>query len=116
NAMINYEFWLLIFVLFGFGLIGFLDDFIKIAFKRNLGLTSKQKLIGQLLVAVIFFIVLKINNFSTTVHIPGTDINGDLGWFYGLFVVFMIVGSSNAVNLTDGLDGLLAGTATVSFG
>ncbi len=116
NEVMTYEYWLLIFILLAYGLLGFLDDFIKIAFKRNLGLTSKQKLLGQLLVAIIFFIVLKMNDFPTTVQILGTDLQWEFGWFYSLFVIFMIVGSSNAVNLTDGLDGLLAGTATISFG
>src|SRR5690625_3310978 len=55
NGAISYETWLLVFVLFGYGLIGFLDDFIKVALKRNLGLTSKQKMAGQLIIAVIFY-------------------------------------------------------------
>lgn len=113
---IGYEFWLLLFALVGYGLIGFLDDFIKIALKRNLGLTSKQKLFGQLLVGVVFYVVLHMNNFPTYVQIPGTDMKWELGWLYPLLVIFIMVGSSNAVNLTDGLDGLLAGTAAVAFG
>ena len=113
---IGYEFWLLLFVLLGYGLLGFLDDFIKVALKRNLGLTSKQKLLGQLVIAIIFYITLHMNDFPTYIQLPGTDIVWELGWAYGILVVFMLVGSSNAVNLTDGLDGLLAGTATVAFG
>src|SRR5699024_6006180 len=100
---VDYTFWLLLFVTFGYGLIGFLDDFIIIAFKRNLGLTSKQKLLGQIVIAVVFFITLKMNDFPTTIHIPGTELQWDLGWFYGLLIIFMLVGASNAVNLTDGL-------------
>lgn len=113
---IGYELWLLLFVLLGFGLLGFLDDFIKVALKRNLGLTSKQKLIGQLLIAIVFYIILRINNFSTYIQVPGTNIQWELGWVYAILVVFMLVGASNAVNLTDGLDGLLAGTAAIAFG
>lgn len=113
---VDFEFWLLLFVLLGYGLLGFLDDFIKVALKRNLGLTSKQKLVGQLLIAIIFYVTLRWNDFPTYVKIPGTDIVWELGWAYALLVIFMLVGSSNAVNLTDGLDGLLAGTATVAFG
>lgn len=112
----HYSFWLLLFVLIGYGLLGFLDDFIKIALKRNLGLTSKQKMAGQLLIAIIFYIVLYMNDFPTYISIPGTTIEWELGWLYGILVVFMLVGASNAVNLTDGLDGLLAGTAVVAFG
>ncbi len=113
---IDYQFWLLLFALIGYGLIGFLDDFIKIALKRNLGLTSRQKLVGQIVVAVIFYMLLYVNDFPTTVQIPGTAIEWELGILYPLLVIFMMVGSSNAVNLTDGLDGLLAGTAAVAFG
>jgi len=113
---IGYEILLLLFVLVGFALIGFLDDFIKIVQKRNLGLTSLQKLIGQILIAIIFFLLLKSNQFDTTLSIPGTNIEWELGWGYALLVVFMLVGSSNATNLTDGLDGLLSGTASIAFG
>lgn len=113
----EYSFWLLLFVLLGYGLLGFLDDFIKIALKRNLGLTSKQKMAGQLIIALIFCVILYVNDFPTYIALPGTEHAFELGWlFYGLLVIFMLVGSSNAVNLTDGLDGLLAGTAVVAFG
>ncbi|CAM4042555.1 phospho-N-acetylmuramoyl-pentapeptide-transferase [Lederbergia lenta] len=108
--------YLLLFVLLGYGLLGFLDDFIKIAMKRNLGLTSKQKLIGQIIIAVVFYVVLKINGFSTIISIPLTDFSIDLGWGYALFIIFWLVGFSNATNLTDGLDGLLSGTAAIAFG
>lgn len=116
NQPIGFEFYLLLIALIGYGLIGFLDDFIKVALKRNLGLTSRQKMIGQVLIALIFYIILRIYDFSTVISIPGTSIEFDLGWGYALLVIFMLVGSSNAVNLTDGLDGLLAGTATIAFG
>ncbi|HLR43450.1 MAG TPA: phospho-N-acetylmuramoyl-pentapeptide-transferase [Pseudogracilibacillus sp.] len=116
DVPVTYEFWLLIFVVVGYGLLGFLDDFIIIAMKRNLGLTSKQKLLGQVVIAIIFYITLKMNDFPTTIGIPGTTIEWELGFFYAILIVFMLVGSSNAVNLTDGLDGLLAGTASIAFG
>ncbi|UAL54158.1 phospho-N-acetylmuramoyl-pentapeptide-transferase [Metabacillus dongyingensis] len=110
------EMYLLLFVMFGYGLLGFLDDFIKVVMKRNLGLTSKQKLIGQIIIAVIFYIVFKQYGFSSEIRIPGTDFSFDLGWAYVILIIFMLVGGSNAVNLTDGLDGLLSGTAAVAFG
>ncbi|WLV25682.1 phospho-N-acetylmuramoyl-pentapeptide-transferase [Aciduricibacillus chroicocephali] len=116
SAPIGYELWLLIFVLAGYGLLGFLDDFIKVAMKRNLGLTSKQKMFGQIVIALIFYFVLRMNDFPTYIQIPGTSIQFDLGWGYAILVLFMLVGASNAVNLTDGLDGLLAGTAAIAFG
>jgi phospho-N-acetylmuramoyl-pentapeptide-transferase len=110
------EMILLLFVTIGYGLLGFLDDFIKVVMKRNLGLTSKQKLFGQLVIAAIFFYVLTKSGFSTEVSIPGTDLSLQLGSFYVVLIIFMLVGGSNAVNLTDGLDGLLAGTAAIAFG
>ncbi len=110
------EFYLLLLVTLGYGLIGFLDDFIKIYFKRNLGLTAKQKLFSQLVIALIFYYFLYQNNHSTAVFIPGTSYGFDLEWFYFPLILIMLVGASNAVNLTDGLDGLLSGTAAIAFG
>lgn len=108
--------YLLLFVTIGFGLLGFLDDFIKVVMKRNLGLTSKQKLLGQIIISVIFYFIFNQNDFSTEVSIPLTNFSIDLGWGYVLFIIFWLVGFSNAVNLTDGLDGLLSGTAAIAFG
>ncbi|MGG3574407.1 phospho-N-acetylmuramoyl-pentapeptide-transferase [Bacillus gobiensis] len=113
---IGLEVYLLLFVTLGYGLLGFLDDYIKVVMKRNLGLTSKQKLLGQVIIAVIFYIFLLQMDVSTALRIPGTDFEFDLGWAYILLILFMLVGGSNAVNLTDGLDGLLSGTAAIAFG
>ncbi|WP_210469482.1 phospho-N-acetylmuramoyl-pentapeptide-transferase [Sporosarcina sp. 6E9] len=105
----------LLLILVGFGLIGFLDDFIIVVLKRNLGLTSLQKLIGQIIVAIIAFFLLQMGPFETTVAIPFTAINIDLGIMYIAFLIFWLVGFSNAVNITDGLDGLVAGCSAISF-
>ncbi|MBE3568675.1 MAG: phospho-N-acetylmuramoyl-pentapeptide-transferase [Bacillales bacterium] len=112
----NVETYLLLFVTVGFGLLGFLDDFIKVVMKRNLGLTSKQKLLGQIIISVIFYLFYKQHHYSTELAIPFTDISIHLGWLYVLFVIFWLVGFSNAVNLTDGLDGLVSGTCAIAFG
>lgn len=108
--------YLLLLVTIGFGLLGFLDDFIKVALKRNLGLTSRQKLLGQIIISVIFYLVYKQNGFPTEISLPISGYSIDLGWFFVFFIVFWQVGFSNAVNLTDGLDGLLSGTAAIAFG
>lgn len=109
--------FLLLFVTIGFGILGFLDDFIKVVMKRNLGLTSLQKLIGQIVIAVIFYLVYRgTADFTPEIAIPGTDIALNVGWFYVVIVIFWQVGFSNAVNLTDGLDGLVSGTGAIAFG
>jgi phospho-N-acetylmuramoyl-pentapeptide-transferase len=108
--------FLLLFVTLGFGLLGFLDDFIKVVLKRNLGLTSRQKLLGQIIISAVFYMIYKQNNFSTDIRLPFTDYSIDLGWFFVFFIIFWLVGFSNAVNLTDGLDGLVSGTAAIAFG
>ncbi|MDQ0227074.1 phospho-N-acetylmuramoyl-pentapeptide-transferase [Bacillus sp. 7586-K] len=115
-SQLGVEMYLLLFVTVGYGLLGFLDDFIKVVMKRNLGLTSRQKLLGQVIIAVIFYLVFTQYGFQTTISIPGTELSIDLGWGYVVLVIFMLVGGSNAVNLTDGLDGLLSGTAAIAFG
>ena len=104
-----------LFLTLGNGLIGFADDSIKAVKKRNLGLTAKQKLAGQAVISVIFCIALKVfADMPTTVWIPFTDITVDLGMAYYLFVFLIIVGETNAVNLTDGLDGLAAGSSAIT--
>ncbi|MEH7118691.1 phospho-N-acetylmuramoyl-pentapeptide-transferase, partial [Neobacillus vireti] len=108
--------FLLLFVTFGFGLLGFLDDFIKVVLKRNLGLTSRQKLLGQIIISVIFYLIYKHTGQSTEIKFPFGDFSIDLGWGYVLLIIFWLVGFSNAVNLTDGLDGLVSGTAAIAFG
>jgi phospho-N-acetylmuramoyl-pentapeptide-transferase len=110
------EYWALLTACLGFGLVGFLDDYIKIVFKRSLGLTAKQKLFGQLLFSAIFCYFLYRMDHSTIVSVPGTNWSIDLGWSYYLLVVIMFLGSTNAVNFTDGLDGLLSGTSALAFG
>ncbi|PEJ60324.1 MULTISPECIES: phospho-N-acetylmuramoyl-pentapeptide-transferase [unclassified Bacillus (in: firmicutes)] len=108
--------YVLLFVTICFGVIGFLDDYIKVVKKRNLGLTSKQKFICQVIVSIIVFFAIRAMGVSTSISIPGTNYSFDLGFIYVLLIIFMLVGTSNAVNLTDGLDGLVSGTAAIAFG
>lgn len=103
-----------LFILVLYGALGFIDDFIKIFKKRNMGLTSLQKLIGQIVGGVIFYIVLVMEGTSNTLNLFGLEL--PLSYLYGVFIVVWLVGFSNAVNLTDGIDGLVSGLGTISFG
>ncbi|WP_433619997.1 phospho-N-acetylmuramoyl-pentapeptide-transferase [Paenibacillus cellulositrophicus] len=115
-SVINTDFYVLLVATLGFGLIGFLDDYIKIVFKRSLGLTAKQKLILQLLFAAIMCYLLIKNGHSTAISVPGTSWSFDWGgWFYYPFIVIMMMAVTNAVNFTDGVDGLLSGVSAIAF-
>jgi phospho-N-acetylmuramoyl-pentapeptide-transferase len=116
-SVVNTDFYILLVATLGFGLVGFLDDYIKIVFKRSLGLTPKQKLIGQLLFAGIVVALLISEQHNTAIGIPGLSFSFDFGpWFYYPFIVVMMLAITNAVNFTDGLDGLLSGVSAVCFG
>jgi phospho-N-acetylmuramoyl-pentapeptide-transferase len=93
-----------------FGVIGFLDDFIKVCKKRNLGLTSIQKLLLQLVAAALYLVVLrKMGHLTSELYIPFAQVTVHIPWiFYLILSIFIIVGTVNAVNLTDGVDGLSA--------
>lgn len=90
----------------GYGLLGFIDDYTKVVRHKNEGLTPKEKFLGQVLLAVMFLIGLKISGTLSTVMIIPFIGQIDLGLFYYPLAIFIIVGASNAVNLTDGIDGL----------
>jgi len=103
-----------VFFIIGFGLIGFADDFIKITKKRSLGLRANQKLLFQLLlsVALIIYVFAFLEN-PTEINTPLHQSRLDLGTFYIPFTVFLILGTVNSVNLTDGLDGLVSGIVAI---
>jgi phospho-N-acetylmuramoyl-pentapeptide-transferase len=105
--------FILLFIIFLYGILGFLDDFLKIFKHKNEGLKANQKLIGQIIGAIIFFLVYQGEDFSNQLNVFGYHVN--LGWFYALFIIFWLVGFSNAVNLTDGIDGLATISVTISL-
>ena len=107
--------WLL-FLTIGHGVLGFLDDFIKAEKKRNLGLTAKQKLLGQLILSVLFcWGCIETLHLPLSISIPFLHTELSIGSFYYIFVILVLIGGSNAVNLTDGLDGLASGCCVVAF-
>ncbi|BCU81915.1 phospho-N-acetylmuramoyl-pentapeptide-transferase [Polycladomyces abyssicola] len=123
KRLVNADVFFLIFATLGYGILGFLDDYIKVVMKRNLGLTARQKLLGQLFIGlVLFWVLLEVRVFHPntigyifSVGIPGTDWIIHLNWLYLPLLLFIMIATSNAVNLTDGLDGLLAGTAVAAY-
>ena len=99
----------------GFGAIGFVDDYIKVVKKRNLGLTAIQKFLLQLILAATYVVIMYFMGLlKTTVVIPFVKYAVEVPlWLYIPFVMFVVVGTVNAVNLTDGLDGLASSVTVV---
>lgn len=106
---------IVVFVFISYSLLGFWDDIKKIKEHKNGGLSIMQKLIIQVVIALVFFYIYMKGGGDATVAITSLGINIDLGWTYGLFILFLLVGSSNAVNITDGEDGLAAGLSAIAF-
>lgn len=114
SGRLNKDLYIILFSTIGFGLIGFIDDFIKVVLKRNLGLKAYQKLIGQITIAVIIAVYQsRISVYETQILVPFLNTYLDLGFLYIPFVAFVVVATTNSVNLTDGLDGLAAGVTLI---
>ena len=112
---ITHSLLIIIFVFISYAALGFVDDFLKVKYKNNEGLSIPQKLLVQVLIALIFFYIYMQGGGNAYLTITSLGINVDLKWFYGIFILFLLVGSSNAVNLTDGLDGLAGGLSLIAF-
>ncbi|MDY3118609.1 MAG: phospho-N-acetylmuramoyl-pentapeptide-transferase [Peptoniphilus sp.] len=103
----TYETTVLFIATFGFGIVGFIDDYLKVVNKRNLGFTALQKLLAQIFIAVLLYmLIVNSEHLSTEVFLPGVMRLVDFGIFFIPFIIFVVVGTVNSVNLTDGLDGL----------
>jgi len=112
----NFYVWLALGVTISFGLIGFIDDYRKLSRRNSAGLTGRQKLLAQFAVATLAALLLSLlPGFDSTVTMPFFKaVRPDLGWFYIPFAALIVVGASNAVNLTDGLDGLAIGPVMIT--
>ena len=113
NLNNNSNFIILLIVFVSYSILGFADDFSKIYFKNNKGLSILSKFLIEVILAIVFFSLFLINGNNTMLNLG--SINIDLKYLYGFLILFMLVGSSNAVNITDGLDGLCAGISAISF-
>ena len=103
----------ILFILFLYGLVGFLDDFLKVFRRINEGLNPKQKLFLQLVGGVVFYLFFERHGGGDMLNVFGFPL--ELGFLYIFFVLFWLVGFSNAVNLTDGIDGLASISVTISL-
>ena len=106
--------FIIIFTFISYALIGFIDDYLIIKRGNNDGLKEYQKLLLQLFVSVIFFLIF-IQDNEPVLWIHTFNIRINIGFLYGLFILFVLVASSNAVNITDGLDGLATGLSIIAF-
>ena len=106
---------IVMFVFISYAFLGFIDDFLIIKRGNNIGLTEIQKLVGQTLIALVFFYIFMKSGADPSLDMYTFGIKINMGWFYGIFILFMLVASSNAVNITDGLDGLAGGLSFMAF-
>jgi phospho-N-acetylmuramoyl-pentapeptide-transferase len=108
--------YLLLLITLGCGLIGFFDDYLKLFFNRSLGLKARSKLAGLVTLSIIYILVSGyMGLYSTKLMLPVFNLIFDLGIVYPAFVFIIILGFSNSVNLTDGVDGLAAGSSAIAL-
>ena len=112
---ITYTLIIIIFTFISYAIIGFIDDYLIIKKHDNKGLTKSQKFSLQVLVAIIFFYLFMKSGSEPLLWVHSLNFKQNIGWLYGIFILFVLVASSNAVNLTDGLDGLAGGLSVISF-
>ncbi len=119
SITITHNLIILVFVFIGYGIIGFLDDYLKMKRKNSIsgseGLTSIQKLILQVVIAVVFYFIYRYYGGTGDLTFSFFGLNIPMGWAYGLFILLVLVSTTNAVNVTDGLDGLASGLSIFAF-
>ncbi len=112
---INHNLVIIVVVFLAYGLIGFIDDYLKIKYRNNKGLSAKLKFLMELAIAIIFYVIYKYNGGQTDLTISLFGFKLELKFFFGLFILFILVGTTNAVNITDGLDGLCGGLSVMAL-
>jgi len=113
-SIFNTQIVLVILVYLAYGLLGFADDYKIILERNNKGINARLKFLIQLVLAIIFYIIFR-QELSGSIAIPFISVSINLDLFYAVFVLFIFTGSSNAVNLTDGMDGLAGGTSLIAL-
>lgn len=115
SITLNSNLIILLFVFIAYAFLGFIDDFLKIKEKNNKGIPISTKFVAQMVIAIVFFYIFMSNGGKSVLEISSLGLNINLGWTFGLFILFLLVGTSNAVNITDGLDGLCGGLSIIAF-
>ncbi|MFI3307825.1 MAG: phospho-N-acetylmuramoyl-pentapeptide-transferase [Mycoplasmatota bacterium] len=111
----SYNLLIIIFTFISYAIIGFIDDYLIVVKKNNNGLSENKKLIYQIFVSLIFFFFFMYSGNEPLLWIHTINLKLDIGFLYGLFILFVLVATSNAVNITDGLDGLAGGLSAIAF-
>lgn len=111
----NYSLLIVFFTFISYAIIGFIDDYLIIKRNNNKGLSEASKMLLQLVVAVIFFYIFMKAGNEPLLWIHNLNLKIDISWLYGVFILLVLVASSNAVNITDGLDGLAGGLSAIAF-
>ena len=115
SIAISYNLIIIVFVFLAYGLLGFIDDYLKVKFHNNNGISLVTKFLIQMCIALVFFYLFMKGGGKPVLSISFLNIYIDLGWMFGLFILFLLVGTTNAVNITDGLDGLAGGLSAIAF-
>ncbi len=115
SIQFNHNLFILIFVFIAYAVLGFVDDYLKMKFKNNKGISIVTKFLLQMAIALVFFYIFMKNGGEPILWITSIGVNIHLGWLFGIFILFVLVGTSNAVNITDGLDGLAGGLSAIAF-
>ena len=115
SITMNSNLIILLFVFIAYAILGFIDDYLKIKYKNNKGIPISTKFVAQMVIAIVFFYIFMSNGGKSVLEISSLGLYLKLGWVFGLFILFLLVGTSNAVNITDGLDGLAGGLSIIAF-
>ena len=112
---LNHNLIIVLFVFLAYAFLGFIDDWLKVKYHNNQGLRISTKFLIQMVIALIFFYIFMKNGGEPVLKISSLNLILPMGWTFGLFILFLLVGTSNAVNITDGLDGLCGGLSMIAF-
>jgi len=117
NGSINlsYNIFILVFVFLAYAVLGGIDDYLKIKYKNNAGVSLVTKFLVQTIIALVFFYFFMRSGGSSDLNFTALNLYIPLGWMFGLFILFLLVGTTNAVNITDGLDGLAGGLSAIAY-